>query len=163
MPIRKHKKYSKPRRAYDKQRIEQEDGLVKQYGLKSKREIWKSEAAIKDIRERAKSLLTKSDEEQKKFIDKLNIMGFRVENIADILALNKEDYLKRRLQSIIVKQKIANTPKHARQLIAHKHIAINGKKINSPSYVVRTDEEDKITLTIVKKLKEEKAPEVKLE
>ncbi len=155
MPKRKRKKYKKPKRIFSRERIEEENNLVKKYGLKNKREIWKAEARIDKIRKRAKSLLTKSEENKKIFIEKLKKQGFAVESIADILALNKEDYLKRRLQSVVVRKKLASTPKHARQLIVHKHIAINGKIVNKPSYLVKIDEEDKISLIKKSKLKEE--------
>jgi len=156
MPKRKHKKFSKPRKSFDKFRIEEENVLVKRYGLKNKREIWKAESAIKKIRNQAKTLLTKSAENQEKFVDKLKKQGFAVASTADILALNKEDYLKRRLQSIIVEKKFASTPKQARQFIAHKHIAINGHIINIPSYIVPVNEEDKINLIVVRREKQEK-------
>lgn len=153
MPRRKHKIYKKPRKLYDKTRIEEENSLIKKYGLKSKREIWKADSAIGKIRRQAKLLLTRTAEEQNKFIEKLKKQGFQVEKIADILALDKEDYLKRRLQSIIVKKGLASTPKQARQFIVHKHIKINNKKVNIPSYFVPIDEESKIELILVKKNK----------
>jgi len=156
MPRRKHKIYSKPRRAFDIVRIKEENVLINKYGLKSKREIWKADSAVEKIRRQAKLLLTKSSAEQEKFINKLKKQGFSVKTIADILALNKENYLKRRLQSIVVAKKIASTPKQARQFIAHKHIAIEGKKVNVPSYLVSTDEEDRIELTLAKKEKPKK-------
>ena len=156
MPKRKQKKYSKPKRPYDKERIQDEDGLVKKYGLKNKKEIWKSEDAIEKIRGQAKSLLTKSEKEQEKFMGKLRKSGFDVNKIADILSLNKEDYLKRRLQSIVVKKGLATTPRQARQFIVHKHISINKEIINAPSYIVPIEDEKKIELLIVKKIKEEK-------
>lgn len=151
MPRRKHKIYTRPKKAYDKVRIEEENSLIKKYGLKSKREIWKADSAIGKIRRQAKLLLTRTAEEQEKFIGRLKKQGFRAEKISDVLSLDKEDYLKRRLQSIIVKRKIASTPKQARQFIVHKHIKINNKKVNIPSYLVQIDEEDKIELSLVKK------------
>ncbi len=153
MPVRKHKIYKKPKKLYDKARIEEENSLVKKYGLKSKREIWKADSAIGKIRRQAKLLLTGKAEEQEKFIKKLKKQGFQVEKISDILSLDKEDYLKRRLQSVVVSRKIASTPKQARQFIVHKHIKINSKKVNIPSYLVSIDEEDKIELTLARKNK----------
>lgn len=153
MPKRKHKKYTRPRRLYDKTRIEEENLLVRKYGLKNKREIWKADSAIKKIRKQAKLLLTKSTEEQTKFIEKLKKQGFATASIADVLALNKEDYLKRRLQSIVVAKKLATTPKQARQFIVHKHVTINRKIVNIPSYLVKVDEEEQIELKVVKKEK----------
>ncbi len=156
MPRRKHKIYKKPKRLYDKIRIEEENSLIKKYGLKSKREIWKADSSIGRIRRRAKLLLTKDIEEQKKFIEKLKKQGFKIEKITDVLALDKEDYLKRRLQSLVVEKKLANTPKQARQFIVHKHIKINNKKVNVPSYLVPIDEESKIEFGLVKKEKKKK-------
>ena len=57
--------------------------------------------------------------------------------------LHKEDWLKRRLQSLLIEKKLAK-PKEARQLIAHKHVLIDGKFVNIPGYIVKSEEEDKI-------------------
>ena len=119
--------------------------------MKNKREIWKAESAISKIRRQAKSLITKSEEEKVKFIEKLKKLGFKVENIADILALNKEDYLERRLQSIITKKKLARTPKEARQMIVHKHVVIGKGVVNVPSYIVSVEDENQIK-TVKKKI-----------
>ncbi len=153
MPRRKHKNYKKPKRPFDKTRIDEENVLIKKYGLKNKREIWKAESAIASIRKQAKLLLTESEKEQEKFITRLSKQGFAVASIADVLALDKEDYLKRRLQSIMVDKKLSTTPKQARQFIVHKHVRINKEKINIPSYMVPIEEEEKIELTLVKKEK----------
>jgi len=103
------------------------------------------------LRTRAKELITASEEEQMKLFVKLREMGFKVERIADILELNKEDWLKRRLQSVLILKNFAK-PKEARQLIAHKKVLINGKAINVPSYIVKTDEENNIK--VLKQTKE---------
>jgi small subunit ribosomal protein S4 len=153
--IRKHKKYKRPRKLYDTARIAGENKLIEKYGLKNKREIWKAEAAVDEMRGQAKLLITKNPEEQEVLFNKLNKIGLKVSKIADVLGLGKEDLLKRRLQSIII-GKIARTPKHARQLIVHKHIAINGNLVNIPSYIVPVDEEDKIEIVKVAKIKEKK-------
>jgi len=143
---KEHKKYSKPRKAFDKARIEEENELVKKYGLKNKREIWKAEAHVDNIRRQVKKLITSSPEEQEKLFEKLRNLGLRVKSTADALALTKEDWLKRRLQSLLIEKKIARTPKQARQLISHKHIAIEKNIINIPSYPVPVDKEDKIEI-----------------
>lgn len=145
MPRRKHKIYSRPRKAFDKARIEEEDKLIKEYGLKSKREIWKAESYANKMRKQAKEIITKPDK-QKILFDKLNKKGFNVKKIADILALQKEDILKRRLQTIIVKKNLSKTPKHARQLIVHKHVFVGSKVVNAPSYIVELNEEKNIKI-----------------
>lgn len=144
--IRKHKKYSRPRTLYDKERITQENVLLKKYGLKNKREIWKEEAKVKYFRNRAKELITADSKEQQRFFGKLQKLGLSVKSIADILALTKEDIMARRLATLLVKRGLATTPQQARQMIVHKRITINHTIINSPSYLVGIHEEDHISL-----------------
>jgi small subunit ribosomal protein S4 len=156
MPKRKENKYSRPKRPFDKFRIDEENILVEKYGLKNKKEIWIADAKIKKIRNLAKKLITKSDDEKKKFIDRLNKQAFKVKNIADALALEKEDWFKRRLQTIVFEKKIANTPKQARQFIVHKKILVNGRIVNIPSYQVSLDEENSVFIKIKQGIKKEK-------
>ncbi len=143
---RKHKIYSRPKRPFDKARIEEEKGIVEEFGLKNKKEIWKAEAKIKTIREKAKKLISAKPEEQQILFSKLNKMGLKVDSISSALSLDKKDYLKRRLQTVVVTKKLATTPKQARQLITHKKILVNGGAIDSPSYIVPVEMENKITL-----------------
>ena len=153
---RKHKQYSKPKRPFDKERIIEEEELKKEFGLKNKKEIWRSESRIKSIRNRAKELIPASAEEQQTLFNRLKKIGLEVNSIADVLSLDKKDYLKRRLQTIIVTKKISSTQKGARQLITHKKILVNGNIIDSPSYVVPIDLENKISLKVKQKAEEKK-------
>ena len=98
---RRHKIYSRPKRPFDKARIEEEVVIVKEYGLKNKREIWKAEAKIRSMRQKAKKLITASAEEQEALFARLKKIGMNVNTIADILGLDKTDYLNRRLQTIV--------------------------------------------------------------
>ncbi|MDO8468077.1 MAG: 30S ribosomal protein S4 [Nanoarchaeota archaeon] len=148
---RKHKNYSRPKRPFDKQRIEEENKIRKEFGLKNKREIWKAEAKIGNIRSQAKRLIKADVEEQEALAKRLQKIGFNVKNLADILSLEKKDLFERRLQTIVVKKKLANTPKHARQLIVHKKILVGGKAINIPSYIVPVELENKIIIKHVSK------------
>ena len=159
---RKHKIYSRPKKPFDKTRIEEEAKIKKEFGLKSKREIWKADAKIALIRKKAKSLISASVEEQKAFFGRLKRIGLDVNSIGEVLSLNKTDYLKRRLQTVLVEKHFTTTPKSARQLITHKKVLINGKSINAPSYIVPVEFENKITLK-KKKAKVKKTEEVKTE
>jgi len=156
---RKHKKYSKPKRPFDKVRLGEEAKIKEEFGLKNKREIWKAEAKVKSIREKAKKLISASAEEQQALFERIKKMGLKVNSVGDILSLTKEDYLKRRLQTILVTKKLAKTIKESRQFITHKKILINNKVINSPSYIVPKELEEKIS--IKKKNKKEKKGEEK--
>ena len=80
---------------------------------------------------------------------------------AEILSLTKEDYMKRRLQSIVVKKGYAKTHKQARQLITHKHITINGNSIDSPSHITTLKEEADMGANLVLALKKELSKEEK--
>jgi small subunit ribosomal protein S4 len=151
MPIRSRKKYSRPKKHFDKGRIEEENVLKEKYGLKNKREIWVADASIKKIRGLAKELITKNEEEKNKFIERLNKKGFKVKSIADVLALDKENWLKRRLQTIVFEKKIARTPKQARQLIVHKKILIGDRIVNIPSYQVSLGEESLVEISLKSK------------
>jgi len=148
---RKHKSYSKPKRPFDKVRIDEEAIIKKDYGLKNKKEIWKADSQIKSIRGKAKKLIGADATEQKSLFERLKKIGLDVNSIADVLSLDKKDYLNRRLQTILVKKKLTTTSKSARQLIIHKKVLVEGKVINSPSYVVPVQLENKITLKRKKK------------
>jgi len=163
MPKRKRKQHSRPRRPFDKVRIEEENVLKEKYGLKNKKEIWKADSAIARVRNLAKRLITKSDEEKRTFIERLQKIGFKVDKIADALALDKEDWLKRRLQTIIFMKKFASTPKQARQFVVHKHVSVGDRVINIPSYQVSLEEEPSVRLNLVlkKENKKSKIEEIK--
>ncbi|MBT4258058.1 30S ribosomal protein S4 [archaeon] len=143
---RKHKIYSRPKRPFDKTRIDEEAVIKKEFGLKNKKEIWKADAKIKSAREKAKKLISAKPEEQKELFDRLKKIGLEVNSIADILGLDKRDYLKRRLQTVVFEKKFANTISSSRQLIVHKKVLVNGEAINSPSYIVPVELENKISL-----------------
>ena len=158
---KQQKKYSRPRKPFDKIRIDEENVLKEKYGLKNKKEIWKADAAIRRIRNLAKQLITKSDEEKQAFVERLQLKGFSVKSIADALALDKEDWLKRRLQTIIFTKKLTTTPKQARQFLVHKHVSIGNQIVNIPSYQVSLEEESLVKLNIV--LKKPKNKKSKME
>jgi small subunit ribosomal protein S4 len=143
---RNHKIYSRPKRPFDKVRIEEEAKIKEEFGLKNKKEIWKADAKIASMRKKAKKLISASENEKEAFFDRLKRDGFKVNSIGDVLSLDKKDYLKRRLQTVLVDKKIASTTKGARQLITHKKVLINGNSINAPSYIVPVEFENKITL-----------------
>ncbi|MFH8080334.1 MAG: 30S ribosomal protein S4 [Candidatus Aenigmatarchaeota archaeon] len=140
--------YRKPRKPWDKARIEEEKKLMKKYGLRRKKEIWRAEALLRSFRQRARNLSAKrNEEEEKKLLDKLYRLGLleKGAKLNDVLSLTVEDILERRLQTIVAKKGLANTPKQARQYIVHGHIGINGRRIKFPGMLVTRDVEDKIS------------------
>ena len=143
---KEHKKYSKPKQPFNKERLIEEAEIKKEFGLKNKKELWKSDSMIKSIKARAKKLISANKEEQTLLFDRLKKIGLVTDSIADVLSLDKTDYLKRRLQTIIVMKKLATTTKGARQLITHKKIIVGRNVVDSPSYIVPVELENKISL-----------------
>ncbi len=144
--IRKHKKYVKPRQMFESERIKEENILVKKYGLRNKREIWKTQAKVNYFRSRAKELARKPIEEQELFINKLKALGLNVGSTSDVLDLKVEDLLNRRLPTIVVEKGFASTPLQARQMTVHKRVLINKKVLDSPSYIIPVAQENSISI-----------------
>ncbi len=144
--IRKHKSYVRPKKAYEKSRMEEENKLVDRFGLKNKREIWKTTAKVSYFRRRAKALAKSSNEEQEVLFNKLQNLGLKVNSIADVLALNVENLLNRRIQTVLLHKKLASTARHARQMIVHRKVTINGNTVTTPSYLVSVEDENTLSL-----------------
>ena len=79
-------------------------------------------------------------------MDRLHRIGILPEEaeLDDVLDMSLEDILERRLQTIVFQRGLAQSIQQARQLIAHGHISIDGRKVSSPSYLVLKDEEEKM-------------------
>ena len=45
--------------------------------------------------------------------------------------------LESRLDNVVFRMGLARTRKEARQIVDHKHVLVNGKQVNSPSYLVK--------------------------
>ena len=143
------KKFKRPKRPYDSSRISEEGNLLHAYGLRRKREIWTSQDILRNYRRRARELIATRDEEKvKRLIDKVVKMGLLTKGgtLDDVLGLTVEDVLNRRLQTIVWKKGLTNTPKQARQYIVHGHVMIDGRSVTSPSYLLPPNEESKIKL-----------------
>ncbi len=148
---RSHKIYQRPSQKWDKARIAEESVIVRTYGLKNKKEIYVAQGIVKKIRDAAKRLIAqKNQDEEKKFLAKIKAKGYVPVDavLGDVLDLNVETVLSRRLQTIVYKHKLAKTVKQARQNVTHRKIKINNATINIPSYPVTLEEEKQMTLAI---------------
>ena len=147
----------KPRKQYDTQshhwnadRIKEENRLANKYGLKNKKEIWKAESRVKRYRRDARIILGMDIDEradkEKELLDHLVRAGFISPNakLEEVLDLNVEDILRRRLQSLVFKRGLSHTAKEARLFVVHGHITLNGKKINAPGHLVEKADEENI-------------------
>jgi small subunit ribosomal protein S4 len=157
------KRYDTPMHPWKETRIKSERELIKKYGLKSHTEVWKAKTYLRKHREQARELLAKvgtASPQAKKESDQLLVhltrMGFLSMggSLDDVLALETEAVLSRRLQTLVYLKGFSMTPYQARQLINHGHIAVNNRKVTIPSYMVSKDEEGQIQYTIRSPLNE---------
>lgn len=164
-PRKARKTYQGPRHPWQKSRIEEEKVLLRDYGLKNKKEVYKCNTVVKTIINHYKkqnTLLTDhSNKEIQELLAKAKRYGFvSAEATAnELLNLSVRNILERRLQTIVVKLKLARTPKQARQFIVHRHILINGKVVDSPGYMVPLNEEHTISFVARSNLSDEMHPE----
>lgn len=143
-------KFSKPMHPWQKARIDAEKPMMQAYGLVNKKELWKVTSKLTKFKDTAKKLVAKHSnqavKEKKQLIDKLKAYNLiQTDSMDDLLGIKVEQLLDRRLQTIVFKKGLAKTMKQARQMITHRHITVNGKKVTAPGYLVRLAEEHTIT------------------
>jgi small subunit ribosomal protein S4 len=128
--------------------------IMGSYGLRNKRELWKAQTEVARIRNQARALLALSadlrSEKERRLLNFLKRLGLAREDstLDDILNLKVEDLLERRLQTIVMKKTGTNSPYRARQIVSHGHVSIGNRKVNIPSYIVKTEEESQIMIHI---------------
>ena len=146
------KKFSKPAHPWQKDRIEAEKEMLKQYGLRRKYEIWKIDSMLKKFLNRAKTIIAQrnpqSELEKKQMLDRLYSLGLlkHGSRVEDVLNLTIKDLMERRLQTLVARKQFARSMLQARQFITHEYVAIGAKKITAPSYLVSVQEEPQIRL-----------------
>ena len=146
------KHYDTPSHPWQKVRIEEESGLIHQYGLKNKREIWRANTKVREMRRQARKLTANSSDEQAQkeknlLLAKLNRLGMLEQNsgLEDVLTMTPESVLDRRLQTQVYLQGLSSTVKQARQLIVHGHISIDGAVARVPGILVTKLQEKNIS------------------
>jgi small subunit ribosomal protein S4 len=151
-PKKPSKKYSSPRNPWRADQLAQELYLLGVYGLRNKREFWRAQTQLSNLRKQARNLLATTTEmrirEEPKFLDSLKKRGIigTGATLDDVLSLTVENLLERRLQTIVWRKGIAISPHQARQLITHRHVTIVDRIITIPSYNVSADEEGHVTI-----------------
>jgi len=149
---RSRKKYERPLKIWNKEKILEDREIMKSFGLKKKMEIWRTEGFLRKFRRMARDLEAKKDKEKEKvLLRKLINLGVLNEGatLDDVLGLSLKNFLDRRLETIIFSKSLANSAKQSRQFITHGHVSIGGKKITYPSYLVLKNEENNINVKIV--------------
>jgi small subunit ribosomal protein S4 len=152
-PRRQKKKYVTPKRPFDSDRFEQELQLIGLYGLRNKKELWKHRTELSRYRRTARNLLAQTEEERETVERELTQMLTRrgvltkEPNLDNVLDLELEDLLERRLQTIVFRKGLACSMHHARQLVTHGHVALNEARVTTPSRIITLQEEENIQYT----------------
>src|SRR6056297_1061422 len=162
LPGENTKFYETPNHPYQGERIAEESDLLSRYGLKNKEELWRAQSELRDYRREARRLLgqtgTASGEE---FVSRLKRIGIlsSEESLDDVLSLEVTDVLERRLQTVVYREGLANTPKQARQFVSHGHIVVGESRVTAPSRKVAIAEEDSVAFDETSSLADELHPE----
>jgi small subunit ribosomal protein S4 len=144
-------KYEHPKKLWESARISEESKLKREYGLKTMRELWVMNQELKVMRREARRLLSVGEDERErdlpKLMNKLDRLGIlsKGSKLEQVLSLTVKDILERRLQTRVHKKGLAKSAKQARQLITHGFISVNGRKTDSPSYLVPVSEDDSVS------------------
>jgi small subunit ribosomal protein S4 len=152
-PKKPKKKFEGPRHPWQTRRLEEEKALRKEYSYKNKKEINKMRSILRRYRAQARKLIAvqtdQARKERNQLIKSLYDQGLleKEAKLDDVLALTIRNVMDRRLQTIVLSKKLANSIKQSRQFIIHRHVMVGDKVVNSPSYLVGRDEEFHVKLT----------------
>ena len=154
-------KFSRPRtqtptHPWKQARIDEEHDLKERYGLKKvggMREIWREKSALRRHRNQAMKLIGRVDsteghyaKEREQLLNSLTKKGLLQTgaDVGDVLEINVEHMLSRRLQSVVYYKGLAPSMRAARNLIVHGHICIGDQRMTVPGYHVLKEEEDSL-------------------
>ena len=154
-------KFSRPRtqtptHPWKQARIDEEHELKERYGLKKvggMREIWREKSALRRHRNQAMKLIGRVDsteghyaKEKEQLLNSLTKKGLLQTgaDVGDVLEINVEHMLSRRLQSVVYYKGLAPSMRASRNLIVHGHICIGDQRMTVPGYHVLKEEEDSL-------------------
>ena len=148
-------KFERPSHPWEGERIKAENDLLKKYGLKNKKELWRSQFVLRRFRQRARELQarvrtgdTQAEKEREQLLRRLGRLGLlplEGTTLDDVLTLDVEAVLSRRLQTLTFLKGLAFTPRQARQFVVHGHVSIDGRRMTVPGHLVTRTEEIVIT------------------
>ena len=145
--------WKKPKRPLNYDLLMDELKTIGDFGLKTKRELWKARTELSRVRHQARSLLALGQDMRQKeepiLMNSLSKIGLVDKNstLDDVLNLQVPDLLSRRLQTFVHQKLYFKTPYQARQAVVHGHVMIGDRVVTIPSYKVKVEEESNIHLT----------------
>lgn len=124
-----------------------------EYGLRNKRELWRVQMALSKIRNAARTLLTLDDDDPRRMFEgdallrrmhRYGLLADDQNDLNNVLTLKPQDFLERRLQTLVFKLGLAKSIHHARVLIKQRHIRVGKQLVNVPSFLVRVESQKHI-------------------
>ena len=154
-------KFSRPRtqtptHPWKQATIDEYHDLKERYGLKKvggMSEIRREKSALRRHRNQAMKLIGRVDsteghyaKENEQLLNSLTKKGLLQTgaDVGDVLEINVEHMLSRRLQSVVYYKGLAPSMRAARNLIVHGHICIGDQRMTVPGYHVLKEEEDSL-------------------
>jgi small subunit ribosomal protein S4 len=160
--------FDRPKHPWEAARMDEERILVKKYGLKNKRELWKAQSTLRGFRRQARELQARVRASEPQAIresegllgrlTRIGILASGSPSLDDVLALTIDDVLKRRFEWVVTTRGLSPTPWSARQMIVHGHFIIGDHKVTRPGYTVRAEEEVLIEYAPASPLQNEEHP-----
>lgn len=162
------RRYETPAQPWEGERIKAENELLQKYGLKNKRELWTAQSMVRRLRAQSRELQARlrtgdpqADKETTELLKRcarLALLPSDGATLNDVLALNTEAILDRRLQTVVYRKGLAFTPRQARQMIVHGHASVDGRKVTIPGYLVKRGEEELIAYHLTSPLTDDMHP-----
>jgi len=113
-------------------------------------------------RQKKKYVTPKRPFDSDRFEQELQLIGtYGLRNkkeLWNVLDLTLDNVLDRRLQTIIFRKGLACSMHHARQLVTHGHIALDGARVTTPRRIITAAEEDRLMFTPKSALNSESHP-----
>ena len=141
-PKTSRKVWKKPKRPLNYDLKMDELKTLGTFGLKTKQELWKTQTELSRVRLQARSLLALRQEDRKRkepvLMQSLTKIGLVDESstLDDVLNLQVNDLLSRRLQTIVQRKLFFKTPYQARQAIVHGHITVSYTHLTLPTILL---------------------------
>ena len=156
------KVFKRPKKPFEKERLDEELNSVGKYGLQNKREYLTFQYTLAKIRKAARDLLTLDKNDKRRVFEgeallkrmvKLGVLPEDQSTLDYVLGLKTEKLLERRLQTVVFKRHMANSVHHARVLIRQRHIAVGKQLVNIPSFLVRVNSEPHVQHSVTSCIK----------
>ncbi|EQD43684.1 30S ribosomal protein S4P, partial [mine drainage metagenome] len=115
-PRRNRKKYDRPKDIHNLVRIEADNAIIKEYGLKNMRELWKVQSDLSGLRGNIRDLLAGAHGKEgveKSILDRLYNIGVaeKGSTLDRLLDISERDLLERRLQSRVFRKGLSRSIK----------------------------------------------------